>query len=544
MPSALKLSPFSDHFRERERFGYYGSVYIALDLTSKLNLSNQEFKDHVLKKLLLKEKSMRSFFVANEKNVDEYNVPIETVYEFGFDREDQFNITDQMLDHLVCRTDFGIESNELFNQCVNTSFLPTYKGTSINNVSLTETIAENFEKTMNAWAPSKFIKSEMSTQPKDQIIKVGDDYIFPHFKFLISDNTLIFIYSHVFYDGMAGVSALDKALCLINEYISLRDNLPSKIQFEKAGLVKEMFKNADETEKLIKEDEAILDVYDWPTEEEKVRILEANKENKPPVESEYLLKADSEQCIKPNNPCDGRHLLLIENADLKKLLVKAKALKVSLTALLYSFWNIACHEPGKEKTKTVFFVPADLRGRISIVNNKYDVGDDYIVPTNTVGCAISFHMQQAPIITDKECVLGSEEFNELARFYNGVINDWVKTEKMSDLSFFKNVVGTTNQRKLFSNYTNMYNEKTPKLLPCNYAMSNLGVNFKHKEEYSVNVAHAVFGQAMRVDDIITSSAISSPKGLCYQILYRDNSKEMVVKVKDRFIKNVYDFMDL
>ncbi|KAF0270960.1 hypothetical protein FOG51_04074 [Hanseniaspora uvarum] len=542
MNPSLKLSPFSIHFRERERFNYYGSVFIGLDFDSKMDISEDEFKNFILKKLLLKEKSLRAFFVINEDDFDDYNVPTERIYEFGFDNKDQYNISQDIMDHLVCRTDFGIESDELFAQCTKNSFLPTYTGTSVTSSTNTETILENFNQTMNKWAPTKFLSSQINVVPKNQLIKIKDEYVFPHYKFAFSDKSLIFMYSHVFFDGMAGVSVLDKVLCLINEYTAFRDNLPNKLQFEKSSIVQEMFKTADETEKLIKEDEAILDVYPWPTDEEKRQILEENKETKPPVQSKYLLKGDSELCIKPNNPCDHRHLLLIENKDLKKLLTKAKSLNVSLTALLYTFWNISFHQPEKEKTKTAFFIPADLRGRINIGNDKYNLDEELIIPKNTVGCAISFYNNQAPIITDKECVLGSKEFVELANFYNTAINDWVRTEKLSDLSFFKNVIGTTDQRKLFSGYTNLYNENKPKLLPSNYAMSNLGVNFVHKQEYSINVEHSVFGQAMRVDDFVTSSIISSPKGMCYHILYRDNSEKFVSKVKDRFIKNLYDFI--
>lgn len=81
------------------------------------------------------------------------------------------------------------------------------------------------------------------------------------------------------------------------------------------------------------------------------------------------------------------------------------------------------------------------------------------------------------------------------------------------------------------------------MLPTNYAMSNLGVNFVKKEEYSINVEHCVFGQAMRVDDFITASIITSPRGMCYHILYRDNSAKVVSKIKDRFVKYLYDFIN-
>lgn len=543
MPTALKLSPFSVHFRERERFNYYGSVFIGLDFDTNLNITENEFKTYVLKPLLSKEKSLRAFFVCQEDLVDEHNVPVDTAYEFKFDTDDHFKTSDEILDHLVCKTDFGIESDELFAQCTQNSFLPTYKGTSISNETSTESVVENFEDTMNRWAPSRFFKAQISNKPENQLIKLDDKYVFPHYKFAISEKSLIFMYSHVFYDGMAGVSILDKALCLINEYVASRDNLSNKVELEKSSLLKEMFKTTDEVDKILKKEDAILDIYSWPNEDEIPQIIEAKKNQKPPAQSEFLLKADEDLCIKPNNPCDNRHLLMIETDDLKKLLKGAKSLQVSLTALLYTFWNISCYHPTSEKTKTTFFIPADLRGRINVANEKYSFETPMVVPENLAGCAISFHNNEAPIITDKERIVGSKEFKELAQFYNTTINGWVKTDNLSDMSFFRNVVAVTDQRKLFSDYTTLYNDKTPKLLPSNYAMSNLGVNFVKKKEYSINVEHCVFGQAMRVDDFITASIITSPRGMCYHILYRDNSAKVVSKIKDRFVKCLYDFIN-
>lgn len=544
MPTALKLSPFSVHFRERERFNYYGSVFIGLDFDTKLNITENEFKTHIIKPLLSKEKSLRAFFVCQEDIVDEHNVPLETAYEFQFDTDDQFNISNEMLNHLVCRTDFGIESDELFAQCTQNSFLPTYKGTSISNETSTQSVAKNFEDTMNKWAPNRFVKAQMNNKPENQLIKLNNKYVFPHYKFAISEKSLIFMYSHVFYDGMAGVSILDKTLCLINEYVAKREDLPNKLELEKSNLLQEIFATTDEVNKILKQEDAILDIYSWPREDEIPQIIEAKKNKQPSVQSEFLLKADKELCIKPNNPCDNRHLVIIETNDLKKLLKGAKSLQVSLTALLYTFWNISCYHPTSEKTKTTFFIPADLRGRINVANEKYNFETPMVVPKNMAGCAISFHNNEAPIITNKERVVGSKEFKELAQFYNTTINEWVKTDNLSDMSFFRNVVAVTDQRKLFSDYTNLYNNNTPKLLPSNYAMSNLGVNFVKKEEYSINVEHCVFGQAMRVDDFITASLITSPRGMCYHILYRDNSANVVSKIKDRFVKYLYDFINL
>lgn len=543
MPTALKLSPFCVHFRERERFNYYGSVFIGLDFDTNLNITEKEFKKHILRPLLLKEKSLRALFICQEDIVDEHKVPIDTAFEFKFDADNQFVISDDILDHLVCRTDFSIESDELFAQCTQNSFLPTYKGNSISNETSTESVVENFERTMNKWAPSRFLKAQMSNKPHNQLIKLDNKYVFPHYKFAISKKSLIFMYSHVFYDGMAGVSILDKTLCLINEYVAKRDNLSNRLELEKSSLLKDMFKTTDEVDKILKNEDAILDIYSWPSEDKTSQISKTKRSKQPPVQSECLLKADEELCIKPNNPCDNRHLLMIEMDDLKKLLKGAKSLQVSLTALLYTFWNISCHHPAKEKTKTTFFIPADLRGRINVANEKYGFETPMVVPKNMAGCAISFYSDEAPTITNKERVVGSKEFKELAQFYNTTINEWVKTDSLRDMSFFQNVIAVTDQRKLFSDYTNLYNNGTPKLLPSNYAMSNLGVNFVKINEYSINVEHCVFGQAMRVDDFITSSIITSPRGMCYHILYRDNSANVVSKIKDRFVKYLYHFIN-
>ncbi|SGZ39707.1 uncharacterized protein HGUI_01907 [Hanseniaspora guilliermondii] len=542
MSRTLKLSPFSIHFRERERFDYYGSVFIGLDFDTNLNITQEEFKTCILKPLLLKEKSLRAFFVCEDDNVDKDNVPVETAHEFKFDTDDQFIISQEILDHLVCETDFGIESDELFAQCTQNSLLPTFKGTSITKMPSTETAVENFEKTMDKWAPSRFIKAKMNQKPHDQLIKVGKSYVFPHYKFALSKRSLIFMYSHVFYDGMAGVSILDKALCLINAYVANRDNLPNKMKLEECGILDEMFNTTDEVNEILKQEDAILDIYPWPKEDGLANIIDTKKNNQT-TPSEFLLNADEELCIKPNNPCDNRDLVMIRMDDLKKLLKRAKTMQVSLTALMYTLWNISCHDSTREKTKTRFFIPADLRGRINIANEKYNLEKPMVVPKNIAGCAISFHNNEGPIIGDKECVLGSREFENLAQFFNTTINEWVKTDKLNDMSFFRNVVAVTDQRGLFSNYTNLYNDHTPKLLPTNYAMSNLGVNFKTREEYSVNVEYCVFGQAMRVDDFITSSMITSPRGMAYHILYRDNSVKVVSKIKDRFIKYLYGLID-
>lgn len=433
-----KLSSFQQHFFYRELNEFSTKIFITAQLDSQIELSAEEIKQKIILKLLANEPLLRAriYYINNETPM----LKIHTLEEFK----------GELLDGLLEVTDLKMDSGK---------FLHTF--------------AES------AFPVNKDINSAHN----------------PNWKILLNykENFIGFLYSHVLFDGISGVSAVNSFLSLLNG----ESEQPGTLAWNSST--------------------GVLDPY--PVNKEVYnRPLNLKYDD---LETPYFDVANVK--VKPNTAIEGSHLVSFQDGPgVSKIIRECKARAVSLNSFIVAMLAISTYD-GKD-VKCKFAMPVDLRERLQI--------DGAIVPKSTLGLLITFIANVTPTITSKEIVNGSEA-------------QWLFIQKVHDLIQLAvpiavddlREVGNNNylnQEKLWVDKKERSISDNPELPTFTFVLSNLSLNFKHDSSKKYNVVKSIFSQAKRPPDFFSCSMISYSGGFSISAAYYEDVNHTMSKCIKRF----------
>ena len=443
----VPLTPFQEHFFFREMYEFSSKIYITVQLDKNLEINPDEFKQKIVLNLLAKEPLLRArIYYVDSK-------PFMKVHPLS-------DFTPELIDGLLEETDLDMDSK-------------------------------------------KFTQKYVASKPFE-VNETLDSMDKPNWNFVVNykQNFITFVYSHVLFDGISGVSVVNSCLSFLNED-SVVDQGEENISWSNSTGVFNPYPQNKE-------------LYTRPL-------------NLQYDEPETPLFDVSSIKVKPNACVEGASLFAFQDKKAVTNLIKeCKEHDVSFNSYMVSMLAISAYD-GKD-VKCKFAMPIDLRGRLKI-------NDDVFVPKSTLGLLLTFIVNISPTITFKETVNGSKEQWEFVQKIHTLIQKAIPIA-VEDLREIGNNY-LIDQEKFWrkkSERSKLTTDGGAELPSFTFVLSNLSLNFKYDEGKKYNVIRSIFSQAKRPPDFFSCSMISTSEGFSISDAYYEDEPKTMENCFKRFEK--------